>query len=435
MAIITTVVWLLLELVNIVLCIGYFLALCLQHGRWHVRRRWLDPSAIKKVVVVGSGFGGLEAARHLGKDARLDVTMISQRDFFEYVPGILRLFCDPDMFWGMACALPRGNNDFLLGSVIALDSNSVSVQKLDGSTAAVSFDYLILAMGADYRQPVTASVGDSTMEARSATWAREAEKVEQANSVIVLGGGAVGTELAAEIIDHYPEKAVTLITGAKSLVPSFPEKCIAKAHRWLKNRGVLLVLGERVERFDDRSCTTTSGQSFEADIVFNCFGLKANTKSVSTGSLASALTGKQELQVRETLQLEGFDHIFAVGDVMTLPSGEIKQAFYAQLHGKAAAFNVSRHLSNKELLRYPHDIVGSAQAPLVAILSLGRFSGSLIFNSLVVNGFFAAVMKWFIEWSKVQEMRRRPVGLLLWKIGDEISFLLSRCCIRPPAVE
>jgi len=401
----------------------------LRSIRWHWGRR-RNADGCKSVVIVGSGFGGLEAVRVLSSDPRFNVTLISRRDHFEYTPGILRLFCDADLFWHMACPIPSGRHEFVLGSVTAIETNSVSVETASGSKV-IAFDYIILAMGADYRQPVTASTSDATMQARSATWTQQCQAVEQANSVLILGGGAVGTELAAEIVDHYPNKQVSIVTGAASLVPSFPAKSIQHTQKWLRDRGAQVVLQERVASFDERSCQTTSGKTFEADLVFNCFGLKAQTSSIASGSLASALGDKQQLTVRETLQIEGHDHIFAVGDLMTLPSGEIKQAFYAQLHGKLAGRNVARHLSQKRLLEYPRDIVGASQAPLVAIVSLGRYSGSLVFNNLVITGFLAAITKWFIEWTKVQEMRERPVGLFVWHIGDKTAFFLSRCCCKP----
>jgi hypothetical protein len=101
------------------------------------------------------------------------------------------------------------------------------------------------------------------------------------------------------------------------------------------------------------------------------------------------------------------------------------------MNGIAAAMTVIHHFHNQPLAKYPESVAGSDTSPLVYAISLGRYDGSLAFNWLVINGVLAALVKWVIEWTKVCQMEGRPFGQLLWHLGDEFTFLLSRTVIKP----
>jgi len=388
---------------------------------------------VKTVVVVGGNFGGLAAVHTMAGKAGFRVILIDQREYFEYTPGVLRLFCDPQLFRTMASPTPQGTHEFVLGTVTSVSLDHVIVSQISGCTRRIDLDYLILATGADYRQPITPPPSDISLSLRAASWHREAARVRTAESVLILGGGAVGTELAAEIVCHFPRKRVTIVDAQPSLVPLFPRQTTQHVERWFRNRGVELFLGQPLEKWDDCSCTTKDGQVIQADVVFVCFGMRCNSQCISGGDMHGCLGPRKEVRVDDYLRIEGRPCAFAVGDVMAHPSGEIKQAYYAEMNGAVAAQNVLRHARGKPLLRYPEDFAGASVMPLVYVVSLGRYDGSLGFNRLVINGPFAALMKWFIEWTKMRQMEGRPIGLLIWTIADAITIFLSRTCLKPAA--
>jgi len=270
-----------------------------------------------------------------------------------------------------------------------------------------------------------------TLASRAAAWQKEAARVRAANSVLVLGGGAVGVELAAEIVCHFPEKQVTIVDAATALLPFFPSKVATHATQWFEERGVELVLGEALETWDDFSCTTKSGRIISAGAVFVCFGSRCNSQCIAGGSMATCLGPRKDVQVNDYLQVEGWPHVFSVGDVMSAPSKEIKQAYYAEMNGAAAAINIIHHSRQEELMKYPDGLAHASINPFVYVVSLGRYDGCLGFNGLVINGVLAALVKWILEWTKVRQMEGRPIGLLIWHIADELTFFLSRKVFRP----
>merc|ERR1712160_130653 len=104
-------------------------------------------------------------------------------------------------------------------------------------------------------------------------------------------------------------------------------------------------------------------------------------------------------------------------------SDEIKLGHTAELNGHLVAENIlhlacanqqdgeSQHLI-KKLLKYPNGVVGNVATPFIYNLSLGKYDATLGFNSLVINGTLAAIVKWLIEWTKVAAAKRRPIGIL-----------------------
>lgn len=437
----TTLLWCVFVVLDMVLGLFYY------PWRWLRQRRYSQngadasedvevpsqPVNRKTVVIVGGSFGGLTAVKHLEADPSFRVVLIDQREYFEYTPGVLRLFCDPSLFSTMARPTPPGTHKFLLGTVTNVADDHVVVSSRDGRTQQVDFDYLILATGADYSKPVTPSSQEHTLAARAATWQMEAARVQAAGSVLVLGGGAVGAELAAEIICHFPQKRVTIVDAYQHLLPLFPRKTGIYAEQWFRDHGVELVLGEMLEKWDESSCTTKSGRVLQADLVYVCFGMRCNSQCVSGGKLASSLGPRRDVLVNEFLQVEGQQQVFAIGDVMSHPAGEIKQAYYAEMNGAVAAENIIHHARGLPLLRYPEAMAGAQISPLVYVVSLGRHDGSLGFNKLVVNGILAAILKWIVEWTKVRQMEGSPIGMAVWKLGDEVTFALSRWVFPPPA--
>ena len=184
-----------------------------------------------------------------------------------------------------------------LGRVVNSTVTSVSetertVETADG--AVHSFDFLVLAPGVSYSDPLFKSDGrraapaSSALEARRLQVAEAAELLGEAGSVVVVGGGPVGVELAAEIADdkRLSKKKITLVTSADHLLHPKPAWVGAPAEAWLKSKGVTVIKGQKVEKVAEvkeksgkkkkggsEAATTTlktspGGETIEADVVY-----------------------------------------------------------------------------------------------------------------------------------------------------------------------
>ena len=425
-----------------------------------------SPNKKPTVVIVGANFAGLAALRKLTTKPHLcRVVLIDQRDYFEYTPGILRLFCQPQHFDRVTKSLvvPKEDSsccsyEFIQGKVIGLvgdEATSIIPQKvltyravkrdssgatyLASSKTTICYDYLILATGATYPSPIWPMTNELTLEGRRKGWQQNHQKLEGTRTITILGAGAVGVELAAEIVYHYGKtKKVILVDAQESILPLFPKAVVEHAMGWLENRGVDIMLGRKLISWDATKCIFEDESVLEADLVLNCFGGRANSQFSQGKGQDFLLTKGRNIAVGTTLQVQvgpiDDGSIFACGDVASPPTGNEKQAFQAECQAEVAAHNVLALLSGKrpKLKNYPQDLTRnkSDQMPLVADVSLGPTDGVVVFNELCIPGPLSAVAKWVLEFTKVMQMQERPCGILIWKIADFVVLFLSVHFIR-----
>jgi len=525
----TNLLWIIFRLLEFSLLVSAFL----RNNVIGKMRRRTSGRPKKTVVIVGGNFAGLAALRELQKlqmshcdEENLHIILIDKRSYSEYTPGILRLFCEPGYFFHLAQPLPETSDvdgcsfERIQGTVTSIvmedptlrdggmkkvltyvptieyDRRGNAIEgnaRTSATTKNLSYDYLILATGATYTEPISSAtpqlaggptIATTTMFGRYEEWKKAHERLNGANRVLILGGGAVGVELAAEILDrdkisttnhqNNQRTTVTIVDAQPTLVPLFPRSVGTYAEDWLSQRGADLRLGESLRSWNDRSCTLEDGTVLHADVVYVCFGNRPNSEMVAaplwkaegtgTGSASFesdksclfSMTRRRNVVVKDTLQLiirnnkddddVGFSDTpwFACGDVASPPSNDEKQAFQAEMQGKLAARNVIKMLESSSLekpnenipslLRYPVDIARADRIPLVFVLSLGRYDGVLGFNSLCLSGPLAAVVKWILEDTKVSQMRGHLLGNLIWKIGDAVTLFLSRTLLRSPSM-
>ena len=228
------------------------------------------PKQKRHVVIVGASFGGLAVKHDLAQCPHTRVTLVDFKEYFEYTPGVLRCYVDPTYWRQVSCPLPvaRGDDAVVNGEVTAISPTAVTVRKADGSASEIGFDYLVLACGSTYEAPIKPTPAERTPRARRDSWEGAASKLASSGSVIIVGAGAVGVELAGEILTACPHKRVTFVDMAPSILPGFPPPCVDFTRRWLESMGAELRLGEPIETIGATSVTLRSGEVLRADAVY-----------------------------------------------------------------------------------------------------------------------------------------------------------------------
>jgi len=143
------------------------------------------PGARKRVAIVGASFGGLACARMLRRD--FDVTVIDQHDYFEYTPGILRLFIKPQHMAGLSAQLHGvAGITFVHGRVDHLGKKSVRVRPAAGAKVSaaerefgtkIPFDFGIIACGSAYSAGIKAGSSSALLQDRTEFWKTQARRV------------------------------------------------------------------------------------------------------------------------------------------------------------------------------------------------------------------------------------------------------------------
>ncbi|CAM8952893.1 unnamed protein product [Rhodiola kirilowii] len=297
----------------------------------------------KSVVIIGGGVAGSLLASSLQFSA--DVTLIDPKEYFEIPWASLRSMVEPSF----AARSVIRHVDYLTNgrAVVSAASGITSHQVMTADGRAIPYDYLIIATGHNDRAPTRRSDRLKEFEADN-------ERIRAANSIVVVGGGPSGVELAGEIAVDFPEKQLTLVHAGSRLLEFIGPKASNKTLEWLRSRHVEVLLGQRF-----------NGPA-QADCVFLCTGRPVGSEWLKMTLLKTDLDAQGRLMVDEHLRVKGHKNIFAAGDITDIR--EMKQGYLAQRHAKVVAENVKLLMSGGRESKM--DVYKSK--PGKTIVSLGR---------------------------------------------------------------
>jgi NADH dehydrogenase FAD-containing subunit len=303
----------------------------------------------RTVVVVGGGYGGTLVAKELDADA--NVILIDPREGFVNAAASLRALTRPDWapnaFFPFATLLERGR--VIRDRAVSVDPKGVRL----ASGRRVEADHLVLATGSGYPYPAKPNPEATDIAQQLDDLRRTHKELSAAGRVLILGAGPVGLELAGEIKDVWPDKAVIIVDRAGQLLRGFLPEVRDSLGRQLDERGIELRLGTsltapppvpsgQATRF---AVTTDKGEEIVADIWFRAFGVQINTGLLTDGHL-TPLTDQGMIPVTEHLNVQGYDHVYAIGDVADLP--DPKMASYAMEHAMIVARNIRAQLAGDQ---------------------------------------------------------------------------------------
>lgn len=356
------------------------------------------------VVIVGGGFGGIAAAQHL-KHHGVPFMLIDILDAFHHNVAALRASVQPG--FAKQTFIPYRETfgvNFLQGRVIRIDTETLTVVLDNGKE--VRYSHLILCTGTSGHFPGKHNSVD-TYQSAIQKYEDFVKLIQSANTVVVVGGGTTGIEMAAEIRTEFPDKKVILIhpreeVADPELLPSVKEQ----AKQVLLEKGVELLLGQKVSNLDELELNvcrsgmvvkTNKNEQVTADLVICCTGNKINSEAYRS-SMSGCLAENGALKVNKHLQVEGFDNVYGVGDCTNL--NEPKLAYHAGLHAGVAATNIINSLSGKALTSYHTGNV-------TMLIAMGKDAGVGQFNACKLPRFLVT--------------KAKSQNLLLWKSWREMG--------------
>ena len=305
-----------------------------------------------KVVIVGSGFGGLAAVQAL-EGADVDVTLIDRRNHHLFQPLLYQVATaslgTSEIAWPIRHILrKRGEVTTLLATVTGVDAAGKAVVLEDGTR--VPYDSLILATGArhayfghdDWEKfaPGLKTLEDATTIRRKLLLAFEAaeresdpDKRRALLTFVIIGAGPTGVELAGAIIELARETLkgefrsilpgearVVLIEGGQRVLANFKPDLSDYALKALRDLGVTVELGEAVSTVDEAG-VVYGGKRLDAATVIWAAGVQASPAAKWLG-VEPDRAGR--VRVEADLTVPGHPDIFVVGDTatITMPDGK-----------------------------------------------------------------------------------------------------------------
>ena len=334
----------------------------------------------KRVVVVGGGLGGYHVAHALQHLA--DVILVDPKDYFEVPMAAPRLIVAPGSLDAQVRYhefLPKAT--LVNGWLTEVANNSITVDQA-GQSIVIHYDYLVLATGSNYKGDLMKPRGGS-LEDRIAHYGALNRSVHAAEHIVIVGGGAVGVELAGEITESFPHKKITLLDAGSHILPLAATKLREWATAHLTDKGVNIQLNSRIANpptppegdFASTAgvITTQAGKNIPYDIAFWCVGSRHDT-SYMAQHMSACLDERSQIKVGADFLVEGHSKIFALGDVTNLPE---KGGLWVQFQSKVLIENLKR------ILATPHTAKLKSYkppfGPSTMVVTLGKNHGVMDF--------------------------------------------------------
>eukprot|EP01132_Coremiostelium_polycephalum_P001344 gene1344-1697_t len=340
----------------------------------------------KKVVIVGGGFSGSIVAQNLENDYQ--VTLIDTKDFFEFTPSILRTIVEPQHIRSIQVLHSHylRHTNVVQKEVLGVSHNEV---KCDDRT--VPFDYLVINSGSSYNSPFKES--RVVLSARANTLRENYYHIRKLKKILIIGGGIVGVELAAEIVSHFHDKEVTIVHSQSKIMNRFPKKAIRDSELFLTKRGVRIVHNERVIAHHGNVFITDQGSEIVADQAFLCTGIAPNSQFLKE-NYSDSISEFGYIRTNEYLQMAGSStyhrNIFVSGDILNFREEKLAQA------AESTASIVSNNIMAMDM-RHEHNLKTYKPFAKPVLISLGKYCAVFVYKDWVFTGFIPALLKEAVE--------------------------------------
>jgi NADH:ubiquinone reductase (H+-translocating) len=371
------------------------------------------PANAPHVVIVGAGFGGLYAARRLGR-APVRVTVVDRRNHHLFQPLLYQVATaglnPADIAAPIRSVLRKARNTaVILAEATAIDAPKNRLVLSDGE---LRYDYLIVATGATHSYfghddwaayaPGLKSIEDALDIRRRVFLAYEAAERETDAArrrdwmtFVIVGAGPTGVEMAGALAEisrqalahdfrHIdPRQArIFLVEGLPRVLPGYPPDLSAKAQAQLERLGVAVRTGVRVTGVDAGG-VTLGGEKIGARTVVWAAGVQA---SPLARSLGVPLDRAGRVHVNPDLTVPGYENVYVIGDLAALeqdgqPVPGVSPA--AIQEGRHAATNVERAVRGEPRLPFRYWDKGS-----FATIGRGAAVGTML-KHLKLSGFLA----------------------------------------------
>ncbi|WP_027998748.1 NAD(P)/FAD-dependent oxidoreductase [Sinorhizobium arboris] len=395
-----------------------------------------------RVVILGAGFGGLNAAIALRR-APVEVTVIDRRNYHLFQPLLYQVatagLSPAQIAMPIRRILSRQSNaTVLMDKVEAVDTAARCV--MTGSRC-IPYDYLIVATGArhtyfgndawaDYAPGLKTITDATAIRARILSAFERAEVTDDPDlrqtllTFVVVGGGPTGVELAGAIAElsrrtivrdfrriDSSSARVVLVEAGERILPAMPPCLSRKAQRQLESLGVELLLGNAVAGCDDSGVRLADGTEIGSACILWAAGVVA---SRAAKWIAAAADRAGRVLVDERLNPPGHDEIFVIGD-----TASVADAAGRPVPGVAPAAKQMGRYAARAILG---DMAGRQSAPFRYrdygnLATIGRKAAVADFGRARLSGYPAWLVWNFAHLWFLVGFRNRLVVFLDWALA------------------
>lgn len=372
----------------------------------------------KKVVIVGGGFAGIACARRLLKeDLNIVITVVSDREYLAYYPGLYSLVTEgkqKEVSIPLSDMLPRDRVHVVQAKMKGLNRSSQEIHIVDSmGETTIRYDFLVLALGSEAyyfnipgleeRSFSFKSVDEALrLKAHFESVLSKAKSLSKdeliaALHIIIVGAGPSGVELAGTLKPYLTKRAIAhgvdksfitidLVEASSRVLSALPENVSVIAEQQLRKMGVNI--------FTNR--TLTEGDEDEA--IFSTMEIKTDTVVWAAGTRINSLyktldgielTERNCVQVTQHMTLPDNNHIFIAGDgAATNFSGLAQTAMY---DGEYVGYAIAQSLREKPFKAYV------PKKPSF-VIPIGKRWAIFVHGKIAISGVIISGLRKLIDW-------------------------------------
>ena len=380
----------------------------------------MNEQSVKKVVVVGGGFAGINFVKKLANDERFLITLVDINNYHFFPPLLYQVataFIEPSNISYPFRRLfqKKKNLRFHMGSLIGVNAENNNIET---DTGSLEYDFLVLAVGTETnyfgmenvkRNSLPMKTINDALNLRNylllnmekAVRMEDMGEKEKYLNIVIAGGGPTGVEIAGMLAEmgreiaakEYPEikdlqTHLYLIDAGPVLLGPMSIKSQQEATDVLTKLGVHIILNTAVKDYSNGNVLLADGKTIETNVLIWASGV---TGREVAGLPAEVIVRGRRIQVDEYNKVTGTQNIFALGDICfqttdkKFPNGHPQLAQVAIQQGKMLAENFQRLTNNESLKPFVYNDKGS-----MAIISKYKAVVDL------PKGFFKGFLAWLV---------------------------------------
>lgn len=415
-----------------------------------------EAREMKRIVIIGGGFAGLELAKKLNKKY-YQVVLIDKNNYYQFQP----------LFYQVATGGLEPSSISYPHRKTFHNSKNVHFRmceakriipeekKVETNIGDITYDYVVIATGCDTNYFGKDDLKESTFALKSvseslllrnrillsfeeALSATDEEELKEILSFVIVGGGATGVELAGALADmkksilpkDYPEvdfskMEIHLVDASPRLLFAMSENASEGAAKALTKRGVIIHQDISVKAYQKPTVELSNGSALRTKNVFWVAGVKPN----GLNGLNEGAYNRGRLAVDQYNQVNGYEDVFAIGDTSLLisdksPKGHPQVAQVALQMAKRLASNLNNKIAGKAPERFIYSDRGS-------LATIGRHAAVADLGKFRFGGFVAWWLWLLVHILSIIGMRNRLAVFIDW-VWSYLNYDVSlRLFIRP----
>lgn len=416
----------------------------------------IPETKLKRVVIIGGGFGGLRLASDLPKNV-FQVVLLDKNNFHQFQPLLYQVATaglEPSSIAFPFRKVFSKRKDFhiRLTEVLSVHPDRQVVETTIGN---INYDYLVLATGATSNFFGNQEVEKNSLPMKSiqealtlrnnlfqrfedALIASNKEELKMFLNIVIVGGGPTGVEISGTLAEmkqfilpkdfpdmDFSDLSIYLIEGSDRLLNSMSPVSSEIAQKYLEKMGIKVLTNTLVDSYDGSYAYFKNGDKIPTKTFIWAAGVRGNTLK---GIAQEAIMPGNRIRVNPFNQVEGYQNVFAIGDVAcmvdeTNTKGHPQMAQPAIQQGRLLAQNLLKMEKGKKLTPFKYKDLGS-------MATIGRNKAVAELPGYKFQGFFAWLVWLIVHLKSILGVRNKFLVLINW-VWNYITYDLSlRLIIR-----